>query len=167
MYQGGSDPAPAKIQGAGNLEAVALMDMRLDIRGLVYRSDDKNWLLGAGISFYLPTGSQYSYGGDGAVHTAINFSAETYFRDVILTGNTGFHFRPVGVVGDLAVGSEFTLAVGAFVPLRDGRIRVGGELLMSTGLESLSGQSRQENSTFFSAKNTPLEWMAEGAHEPR
>jgi outer membrane protein OmpA-like peptidoglycan-associated protein len=68
----------------------------------------------------------------------------------------------VGVVGDLAVGSELTLAVGAFVPLRDGRIRVGGELLMSTGLESLAGQSRQENSTFFSAKNTPLEWMAEG-----
>ena len=33
---------------------------------------------------------------------------------------------------------------------------------MSTGIESLAAQSRQQKSTFFSAKNTPLEWMAEG-----
>jgi outer membrane protein OmpA-like peptidoglycan-associated protein len=162
LYQSGSDASPAGVDGAGNLEPFALFDLRLDFRGVIYRSDDKRLALGTGLSFYAPTGSQFSYGGDGAAHTAFNFSAETYVRDLILVANTGFHLRPTGVVGELAVGDEVTLGLGAFLPLRDGQVRVGGELFMSTGLESLAGQSRVEKSTFFSAKNTPLEWMAEG-----
>ena len=66
LYQSGSDPAPAGVTGVGNLEPFALMDLRLDIRGLVYRSDDKRWLFGAGMAFFIPTGAQYSYGGDGS-----------------------------------------------------------------------------------------------------
>jgi len=71
------------------------------------------------------------------------------------------HMRPTGVVGDLAVANEWTLGVGAFLPLRDGRLRVGGSLTMSTGTESVKGQSG-EYSTFFAPRNTPLEWLAEG-----
>jgi outer membrane protein OmpA-like peptidoglycan-associated protein len=163
LFQSGSDPSPAGVTGAGNLEPFALFDLRLDIRAVLFRSDDNRWRLGAGLSFYPPTGAQFSYGGDGGVHTSWNFAAETTIRDLVtLTANTGIHLRPTGVVGELAVGDEMTLGLGGFLPLRGGLIRVGAELFMSTGLESLAGQSRVEESTFFSAKNTPVEWMVEG-----
>src|SRR5262249_5585929 len=157
LYQSGSDPTPAGVNGSGNLEPFALFDLRLDLRGVVYRTDDKKWQFGAGLSVYAPTGSQFSYGGDGGVHTASDFAVETYLRDFILLGNAGVHLRPRGVVGELAVGDELTLGIGGFLPLRNGLFRVGGEVFMSTGLESLAGQSRVETSTFFAAKNTPVE----------
>src|SRR5260221_11863384 len=142
------------------------MDSRLHIRGTVYQTEDKHWLFGSGISFYLPSGSRFSYGGDGALSTAINVSVETYVRDVILAVNTGIHWRPTGVVGELAVGDEWTLGVGGYLPLREGKYRVGGSLVMSTGTERLRGQSGVESSTFFSAGHTPLERMAQGRMWP-
>jgi len=162
LYQSGSDPSPVNVRGVGNLQPFALMDTRVDARARLFETDDKRWLFGGGISFFLPSGAQYSYGGDGAVSTAFNVSVETYIRKITLDFNTGVHIRPVGVVGELTVGDEWTLGVGGFVPLRDGKYRVGGSIWMSTGTESLTGQSRVEKSTFFSARNTPIEWMAEG-----
>jgi outer membrane protein OmpA-like peptidoglycan-associated protein len=163
LYESGSDPSPAGVKGVGNLEPFALMDARLDFRGLVYRTDDKKWLFGAGISFFIPIGAQFSYGGDGSTHTALNLSVETYVRDLIIAVNTGLHMRPFGVVGELGVGNEWTLAAGAYLPLREGRLRVGGSLNMSTGTESVrAGAQSTENSTFFAGRNTPLEWLAEG-----
>jgi outer membrane protein OmpA-like peptidoglycan-associated protein len=161
LFESGSDPTPAGVVAAGNLEAFAVFDLRLDARGVVYRSDDQHTSLGVGLSFYAPTGSQFSYGGDGSSHTAWTLAGETAIRSVILVGNLGVHLRPTGVVGELAVGDELTFAAGGFLPLRDGLLRVGGEVFMSTGIESLAGQSRVEASTFFKSKNTPFEWMAE------
>jgi OmpA-OmpF porin, OOP family len=161
MYQSGSNPTPAGVTGVGNVQSPALMDVRLDARALLYRADDKQWLIAGGISFYLPSGAQYSYGGDGKTHTSLNLSVETLVRDLIVVLNTGWHFRPRGVVGELNVGDEATLGVGAFWPMRDGRIRVGGSMWMSTGLESFTSRGI-EKSTIFSARNTPLEWLAEG-----
>jgi OmpA-OmpF porin, OOP family len=162
LYQSGSDPSPVNVRGVGNLQPFALMDARLDARARFFETDDKRWLFGGGISFFLPSGAQYSYGGDGAMSTAFNVSVETYIRKITLVVNSGLHIRPVGVVGELAVGDEWTLGVGGFMPLRDGKYRVGGALFMSTGIESLTAQSRVEQSTFLSARNTPIEWMAEG-----
>jgi outer membrane protein OmpA-like peptidoglycan-associated protein len=65
------------------------------------------------------------------------------------------------VVGELTVGNELGLGLGAYYPMRDGRIRVGGSVNFSTGLESFPTNGT-EKSTFFSARNTPLEWLAEG-----
>jgi outer membrane protein OmpA-like peptidoglycan-associated protein len=162
LFETGSNPTPGGVRWSGDLQTVALQDLRLDVRMPFYRSETRRLLLGGGISIYAPTGSVYSYGGDGVAHTSLNLALETYIRDLIVDVNTGFHFRPAGGIGDLVVGSEWTFAVGAFYPLRDGKIRVGGELFGSTGLETLAGQSHVQQSTFFGAKNTPLEWMAEG-----
>jgi outer membrane protein OmpA-like peptidoglycan-associated protein len=162
LFQNGTDPAPVGVRGVGDLEPFALMDARLDFRGTVYTTEDKKWLFGAGMSFFIPTGSQFSYGGDGSFSTALNVSVETYVRDLILAMNTGIHWRPTGVVGELTVGDEWTLGVGAYLPLREGKYRVGGSIVMSTGTESLIGQSGVEKSTFLTARNTPIEWMAEG-----
>src|SRR5262249_54234432 len=74
LFQSGSDPAVVGIRGVGDLQPFALLDARVDARGTIYRSDDKKWLIGAGLSFYLPSGSRFSYGGDGAVGTALTLS---------------------------------------------------------------------------------------------
>jgi OOP family OmpA-OmpF porin len=161
LYQSGSDPTPAGVRGVGTLQSPALMDARLDARALLYQADDKAWLLAAGMSFYVPSGAAFSYGGDGSTHTALNMSAETTIRDLIVAVNAGWHFRPKGVIGELAVGNELTMGLGMFWPMRDGRIRLGGSLLFSTGLETFTS-NRVDTSTFFTARNTPLEWLAEG-----
>jgi OmpA-OmpF porin, OOP family len=162
LYQGGSNPTPAGVRGVGTLQSPSLMDARLDVRGLIYKADDNRLLLGTGISFYVPSGAAFSYGGDGKTHTSLNMSLETLVRDLILVFNGGMHFRPKGVIGELNVGNEVTLGMGLFWPMRDGRIRVGGTMIFSTGLESFVTASRVESSTFLSARNTPLEWLAEG-----
>jgi OmpA-OmpF porin, OOP family len=162
MYETGSDPAALGLGQRGDLQPIVANDMRLELRAFLYRSEDKRFSLGAGAQVFAPIGNQFSYGGDGATHTAWNLAVETYVRDVIIVANTGLHVRPKGVIGDLAVGNEWTLAAGAFMPMRNGRIRLGAELFMSTGIETLSGQGRVEKSTFFSSKNTPLEWLIEG-----
>ena len=74
----GSIPRPPACKASAISQPFALMDLRLDIRGLVYRSDDKRWLFGAGMSFFIPTGAQYSYGGDGAT----SHRAQPEHRDV-------------------------------------------------------------------------------------
>src|SRR4051812_17335659 len=48
LFQSGTDPAPVGVRGVGDLQPFALMDTRLDVRGTVYRTDDKKWLFGAG-----------------------------------------------------------------------------------------------------------------------
>jgi OmpA-OmpF porin, OOP family len=162
LYQGGANPSVANVRGVGTLQSPALMDARLDLRGLLYQADDNQWRIGGGMSFYVPSGAAFSYGGDGKTHTSLNMSAETLIRDLILVMNGGLHFRPKGVIGELNVGNEVTLGMGLFWPMRDGRIRLGGSVLFSTGLESFVAASRVESSTFFSARNTPIEWLAEG-----
>ncbi len=162
LYQSGSDPSPAGVRGVGTMQRPALMDARLDLRGLLYEADDKKTRLGGGMSFYAPTGAQYSYGGDGKTHTSLNMSVETLVRDLIIVGNLGFHFRPKGAIGELVVGNELTMGAGIFWPMRDGRIRVGGSLNFSTGIEVFTGSNKVDTSTIFTARNTPLEWLAEG-----
>ena len=162
LYQSGSDPTPANVRGVGTVQSPVLMDARLDARALLYQADDKGWLLAGGMSFYVPSGAAFSYGGDGSTHTSLNMSAETSLRELSLVMNAAWHFRPKGVVGELAVGNELGLGLGAFWPMRDGRVRLGGSMTMSTGLESFTGSNGTDKSTFFSARNTPLEWLAEG-----
>jgi OOP family OmpA-OmpF porin len=162
LYQSGTDPTRAGVRGVGSIRSLTLLDMRLDGRAVFYRSDDQRLAFAAGISVYLPTGGQFSYAGDGGTHASFNVAMETYVRDIIVAVNTGLHLRPAGVVGELAVGNEWTLGAGAFLPLRDNTVRVGFQMYMSTGLESLAGQSQVSKSTFLSTRNTPLEWLAEG-----
>jgi outer membrane protein OmpA-like peptidoglycan-associated protein len=49
-------------------------------------------------------------------------------------------------------------ALGAYVPLRSGRIRLGAEIFGSTGLFTDAGGP---DSTFFGSRNTDLEWLAQ------
>src|SRR5262249_27650873 len=78
--------------------------------------------------------------------------------------NTGIHFRPRRAINDpandsgLGIGNEWRLAIGAFVPLKDGKYRIGGTIFGQTGISS----DNIIGDTFFEKQNTPLEWMVEG-----
>ncbi len=154
---------PAVVSGAQppSPNAAAPMDTRLDARVIVFRNTERSFKLGAEGALWLPSGNKYSYAGDGAISGALNVAAELDLKKLFLVFNTGFQFRPTNNVGNLpsppegfGVGSEWRYAVGAFAPIRDGSIRIGGEIFGSLGIAGTGATGL--------AANAPLEWMAEG-----
>jgi len=153
LVQTGNDTT---VPGAGtdavNLDPVALMDVRLDGRAVLFRSDDKAFQLGAIARMWLPSGNEQSWAGDRTTSGALGAAVEYDFDGFIMAFDTGVHFRPVGVVNDFTVQNEWTWGLGAFLPLRDDAVRLGAQVFGSTGISE---------GTVFTADNTPLEWMLE------
>lgn len=144
----------------------AVGDMRLDVRGTLFRSDDRKSAFGAQLSIFTPTGngSVSNFGGDGQTGAMIMINGEHTIKWLTLVANTGIHFRPRRTINDpangsgLGVGDEWRWAIGAFVPFKDGKYRVGATLFGQTGVES----DNFIGETFFTKNNTPLEWQVEG-----
>ena len=134
-------------------EVAAPMDMRLDARVKVFQSASRNFTLGLQGGVWLPTGNQYSYGGDSSTSGIVGVAAEYQTKTVFFVFNTGFHFRPAGGVNSFKSDDEWRWGFGAFLPLRGGALRLGAQVFGSTGIT---------DDTFFDIDNTPLEWMAEG-----
>jgi outer membrane protein OmpA-like peptidoglycan-associated protein len=139
-------------------------DVRLDLRAVILRSADRKSAFGAHVSVFAPSGSTTNFGGDAATAASVMVSGETQVKFLVLTANTGIHFRPRHAINDpdggdgLGVGNEWRWAVGAFIPLKDGKYRVGGTIFGQTGIEkdSVIGD------TFFTKQNTPIEFNLEG-----
>lgn len=146
---------------------VGLHDTRADVRVKAYQSNDRMTRLGLGAAVFLPTGnSAGTVSGDDATSAYLYLGAEHNFGDFLLAGNLGPHFRPQrslsaagGTSGEttLVIGNELRWSVGAYVPLRDDRVRVGLELWGTTGMETL-----KDRSTFFGSQNTDVEWTVLG-----
>jgi outer membrane protein OmpA-like peptidoglycan-associated protein len=149
-------------------DKVALHDMRFDARLRAYESDGHTTRLGLGAAIFAPIGnSSGAFAGDALTSSWFFGSGEIDFGKFFIAGNLGPHFRPThginGTNGVLAVGNELRWTLGAYVPLRDDRIRLGLELFGSTGLETISNNvSAGEQKTLFSARNTATEWLAQG-----
>ncbi|HSN96825.1 MAG TPA: OmpA family protein, partial [Candidatus Nanopelagicales bacterium] len=60
---------------------------------------------------------------------------------------------PTQTLNDFRTSSEWRWGVGAFVPLRDGQVRIGGTLFGSTGIDGDAA---------FNGPNTPIEWQLDG-----
>ncbi len=161
---GGHEPVEAGTIGITDRMA-AMNDARIDLRGKVWESRDEKTRIGAFGAFTVPTGSRLGFGGDKQVTGLIGASAERDFGVFLLTGHLAPHFRPeeqlgraTGAVGEpLYVGSELRYAIGAFLPLRDQRVRLGIEIWGSTGMVRINDES-----TFFRRRNTTFEWLAQG-----
>ncbi|APR79569.1 Flagellar motor rotation protein MotB [Minicystis rosea] len=159
LYQAGSatnDPTGKASEAnmvASPTSPAALMDLRLDARAVVYRNDSRSFKLGAEAGVWIPTGNRTAYGSDGSASGSLGLSIEGDWKKFFLTSNLGFQFRPTGAVNSFLVKNEFRYAVGVFAPIRDGRIRIGGEIFGSVGLSG--GKT-------YPVANLPLEWMAEG-----
>jgi outer membrane protein OmpA-like peptidoglycan-associated protein len=134
--------------------------MRLDARVKVYESDSRRFRLGMGGAAWVPTGHPESFTSDRALTGWLYGSSEYDFGKLSIAGMIGPHFRPVrsisGPNADFAVSDELRWAAGIYVPLRDGRVRLGAELWGTTGLTQAAGRD-----TFLAKKNTDLEWLAQ------
>jgi outer membrane protein OmpA-like peptidoglycan-associated protein len=145
-------------------------DLRLDFRGVVARSVDRKAAFGAGLHIFIPMGSgAYSnFGSDGSVTAMPMISGEYSFKFITLVANTGFHFRPKNSMNDpangngLGVASEWRWAVGGFIPINEGKIRLGATIFGQTGVESDETAARVIGDTGFTKRNTPIQWLLDG-----
>jgi OOP family OmpA-OmpF porin len=162
FFQGtGEDPAPREVGGGLDVKTVSLHDLRLDSRVKVYENDARKFRLGIGGAAFLATGDPNSFTSDDSASGWLYGATEYDFGKFLVAGQLGPHFRPEhaigGANGDLFVGSELRWALGLYLPLRSGRVRLGAEIFGSTGIDKAGG----EESTFFRGRNTNLEWLAQ------
>ncbi|WP_438028839.1 OmpA family protein [Sorangium sp. So ce233] len=148
-----NDSDVAGAQDAASPSAGAIMDMRLEGRAILYRSDDRSFKLGVNAAAWVPTGHGYSFSGDKSTSALVGISGEIDLKSMFFVLNTGVQFRPFASLNDFNVSNEWRWGVGGFVPLRNGTMRLGAQIFGSTGLG---------RDTTFTGDNTPLEWMAEG-----
>ncbi len=153
-------PAATTVQTSGP----AAGDIRIDLRAVAWRSRDKKAALGGQLNVWAPTGTASNFGGDGGATAMIAVNGEYTVKFITVVANTGFAFRPVNSINDptnhngLGIGDEWRWALGAFVPLKDGKYRVGATIFGQTGIES----SPIIGDTAFTRQNSPIEWNAEG-----
>jgi outer membrane protein OmpA-like peptidoglycan-associated protein len=156
----GNEPAGVGTSGLTDQKAT-MNDVRLDVRFRGWESNNRKTRVGAFGGFSVGTGTPLGFGGDRAPTAFVALNAEHDFGGFLLAGHAGPHFRPSNSLGgnpdSLFVGDELRYAIGAYLPLRDNRLRLGLEVWGSTGLESLNGES-----TFFKGRNTTVEWLAQG-----
>lgn len=163
LYQGGgSDPIAQGVGIGMDRPAVAAHDLRLTATVKAWQSNDRRFVAGGGFSFWMPTGNDSGFAGDGQSTGMIFGSLDYDFGPFQVAGLIGPHFRPDrGIAGDegvLEVGTEFRWAGSIFVPIRQGDVRLAGSLWGSTGL--VDG-ARSGESTFFGGRNTNTEWLGE------
>lgn len=160
----GADPQAQGV-GTGGIEdaGTAVHDLRIDARLRTFESDDGRARFGIGGALFSTTGNTYAFASDEQLTAWVFGAAEFDFGDFLLSGTIGPHFRPENGVGGpngaLTVGNELRWAFGAYLPMRGGRARLGGELFGSTGLLSSAGPD--DENTVFGARNTSIEWLGQ------
>lgn len=143
--------------GAIQTKSAAAGDLRLDGRVILYTSDSKKFSTGIGATYFVPTGNDLSFAGDGEGHSLFQILFEERLGPFIVNEYAGVHLRGRHNVGTLSFQNELTFGGGIFIPLRSGRVRVGGEIFGQTGLS----KTRDDKSTFGKSKYTPVEWLGE------
>jgi OOP family OmpA-OmpF porin len=162
----GNDPQAEGVGGGGIGDSpVAVGDLRLDVRVKTWETDSEWLKFGLGAALFAPTGSRAAFASDGATSGYLYAASELDFGKFYLSGNIGPHFRPYGSIGgdngSLFIGSDVRWAFGAYLPLREGKVRLGGELWGTTGI-SAHDRNGETVSKFFHGANTDLEWLAQG-----
>lgn len=169
-FQNGENPnySAVTILNAGqnttkvSTDGPSVSDLRLDFRGVLMRSVDRRKALGAQFSLFAPTGngSSGNFGGDGQTSAMILISGEYDVGAISLVANTGVHFRPRNSINDpvqdqgLGVSSEWRWTLGGFLPLKDGKYRLGVTFFGQTGLQV---DDPVVGSTLFTGRNSPIE----------
>jgi outer membrane protein OmpA-like peptidoglycan-associated protein len=132
--------------------SVVPMDLRLDARLILFRNASRSFKLGLEGAVFMPTGNEFSWGGDRNVSGQLGIGAEYDAKSFFVVLNTGYHIRPRATLNEFTLDDELTYSLGGFVPLKEDRYRVGLQVFGSAGL--LEGTRDVDN--------VPLEWMAEG-----
>jgi outer membrane protein OmpA-like peptidoglycan-associated protein len=170
-WQSGTNPQFSTGITGGPLTTVfdasgpSVSDARIDFRYVAWRSLDRKAAVGLQLSMYAPSGngSRSNFGGDGGFAALPMITGEYTLKFITFVANTGVAFRPYNAVNDpthgsgVGIGDEWRWAVGAFIPLMNGRHRIGGTIFGQTGIEN----NDRIGDTFFGGPNTPVEWNAE------
>jgi outer membrane protein OmpA-like peptidoglycan-associated protein len=171
LETGANPDYPAAVLNSGtktttvDTSGPAFGDLRLDARGVIYRTPDRTFAFGGALSLLPGTGSVSNFGGDGQTTGMVMVNAEYSFRFFSFVAQTGLHFRPKNSINDpvhnsgLGIGDEWRWAVGAFLPLAQGKIRLGATIFGQTGIES---DNTVIGDTIFTAHNSSIEWNVEG-----
>lgn len=170
-YQAGQNPRypDAGITSSANsitpvgTDGTVASDIRIDARAVIARTANGRGAFGGQVSLFAPNGSTQAFGGNGQTTALFLLAGDYDLKFLTLTANTGVHFRPSTAINDpthgsgLGVGNEWRWATGAFIPLKEGKFRIGGTIFGQTGITSggLTGN------TSFTTRNTPIEWNAE------
>lgn len=165
LYQHGDGSCPRNA-GTGcdtsDADPIVPSDTRIDLRGIVYRSKNDKFHFGAAVNVWIPSGAEYSFTSDDSVTAALRLLLEYDIGAVVLTGNTGVQYRPNRGLNRLRMGSEWFWGVGAFAPLRNDTLRIGGAIFGSTGIVDAGTTTiARDGNTVFTKRNTPIEWMGE------
>ena len=132
---------------AVTLEPGSVYDLRLEGRIKVLENA-KTFRLGMRAALFLPIGDEASYAGDTSFWGQIGVAADAQFKRASGTLNLGISLRPDAHLNAFRVGNEFNYALGVYVPLAEGRVRLGAELFGSVGITGETSDSE---------KNAPLE----------
>ena len=139
-------------------------DMRVDVRAVALRSENRKHALGVGGSLFAPTGTSTNFGGDSQASAMVLVMGEVTAGPIVLTANTGVHFRPDRAMNaptrgnGLGVGTEWRWALGGFLPIQDGKYRLGLNIFGQTGITD----SNITGPTAFTSRNTSIEFNVEG-----
>jgi OmpA-OmpF porin, OOP family len=128
VVQKGDNPTIAGVAFKSPSSA-ALGDVRLSARVRLYGKDDDPIQIGAGPSFYLPTGSAAAFAGEGAFRMGPQLMLGGRFNHFVWTASLGAIFR----ASDNA--STVTYGVGAAYLFAGDRLQVGPELYAATPLQ--------------------------------
>lgn len=162
LYQSaGENPAEFDIGNGLDPAPTTISDVRIDARVVPFENESRTTRVGLGVAVWGPTGNRGSYTGDDKTTGFFYGAVEHDFRSFLLAGMIGPHFRPYrsigGLEGELFLASELRWGLGGYVPLRDGRLRLGLEVWGTTGLEpDINGDN-----TFGASRNTDIEWLAQ------
>lgn len=131
-----TDDRAARLEQPVDLASSALGDLRIDGRMLVAANETQTFSLAIRGAMFLPTGNEFSFTGERSAWGNLGVSAEYNAEAFFVTANAGLTVRPRSTFVDLRVGSEFVYALGAYVPLRADRVRLGAEFWGGVGLSS-------------------------------
>ena len=161
-----------------NATGVGVGDTRLDLRGVIVRTKDERGALGANLGLMAPSGDRQNFAGDGSTNFFFGVQGEYDFKRVVVMASTGLQFRPQnsinyparydvpvgappgthGTPSGLGVGSEWRWAVGAFLPFKNGKYRIGANIMGQVGIQA----DNIVGDTFNTVRNFPWEWSIEG-----
>lgn len=145
-----------------SVDKPAVMDMRLELRGVPYFTNDRLFKLGANMAVWVPSGTTETFSGDGKASGGFGLTGELDFqKKFILTLNTFAHFRPKGGLNDFALEHELRYGLAGYAPLREGAIRIGLEVFGSASLVGTREGKRADREA-----NFPIEWMLQGRFAP-
>lgn len=105
-------------ESTGGLQASALGDLRLGVKGTILRTPRRGFGLGIAADVTAPTGDQTALSSTGGVQASGRVLAEqTMARGMVVAANVGYLARPELRIGDVVVDDSVMMAAALRVPI--------------------------------------------------